>query len=56
MSNAKDSKSNSMRKSQLKFNELMSTDDKREYKELFELFAEFDTDGSGTISLLVSYR
>lgn len=34
-------------------NESMTSDDKREYKELFELFADFDTDGSGTISIQV---
>lgn len=35
MRNVKATTIDSMKKSQLKFNELMTTDDKREYKELF---------------------
>ena len=33
----------------------MSHDEKREFKELYQLFAEFDVDGNGTISMEVCF-
>lgn len=34
-------------------NKMMTPEDKKDFKELFEIFAEFDTDGNGSISVEV---
>lgn len=41
-------------KNNIPINKIMNLEEKREFKQLYELFAEFDTDGNGEISLLVS--
>lgn len=33
--------------------DMMNMEERQEFKELFEIFAEFDTDGNGSISIQV---
>lgn len=35
---------------------MMSVEEKKDFKELFEIFAEFDTDGNGSISIQVPHK
>lgn len=36
--------------------DMMNMEERQEFKELFEIFAEFDTDGNGSISIQVRVR
>lgn len=50
--NSKQSSNYDLKEKEL-INKMMTPEDKKDFKELFEIFAEFDTDGNGSISVEV---
>ena len=50
--NSKQSSNYDLKEKEL-INKMMTPEDKKDFKELIEIFAEFDTDGNGSISVEV---